>query len=51
MKLLTWYELQKSVMEAINIKGTSDFPTIILNYERGWIYLRGSSLPENVLDI
>ena len=38
-------------MDNLIIEGTNDRPSINLNYETGLIYMGGSSLPENVLEV
>ena len=38
-------------MDKITIEGSNDSPKIILDAKEGYIYIGGSSLPENVFDI
>jgi len=38
-------------MEQIRIEGSNDSPKIVLDAKQGLIFIGGSSLPENVLDI
>lgn len=37
-------------MEAINIKGVDNFPSIIMDKEKGKLLIEGKSLPEDALD-
>jgi hypothetical protein len=44
--------VQKTVpMDNYTVKGTKDKPDIRLNHEIGVLYMGGSSLPENVLEV
>jgi hypothetical protein len=38
-------------MEKLVIEGSKDKPSITLDKDKGYLYIGGSSLPENVLDV
>jgi hypothetical protein len=38
-------------MDKLIIEGSSDKPTVTLDKEKGYLFIGGSSLPENVLEV